>query len=836
MLRRLALLAMLFSVLTLSVNADELFAVTSDGKLIRFDSTSPETTISSVTITGAQAGETILGIDFRPVDGKLYALGSSSRLYTIAPATGIATVISTAPFATLLSGTRFGFNFNPTTGGGTADRIRVTSDTAQNLRLNALTGALAVADPAQAYVTSGLTGTPAVSACSYTNSQVGAGTTTLYVIDSTKDALFIQDTTTHGLTLVGFLGVDTGTSMGFEISGQTGVAFASLTKAGQSGSTLFVINLLTGGASEIGDIGGGTVIGLTTPPPPLQIAYGLLPATTTLRKFLLNTPTLSVGSDITVTGVAGSIVGLDFRPANGLLYALSSNGNGNPFALYSIDLTGVTTTVAATKVGSDFLLPNTPGGTSYDIDFNPTVDRIRVVASSGTNARLHPDTGVIAALDTALAFAAGDASTGTPSVSAVAYINNFAGATTTTLYDLDDLNDVLTTQNPPNSGTLNTVGGVKVNGTPPVTNTNVSGTAGFDIAPDGRAYATLNGAVLYQVNLATGGIIRVDANNNNTGNITEFAIPVNGGTTNTSSGAVSFTAASFQVVEGTTVAVTLTRTGGSAGLATVFVTTSGNSSVNSATPDLDYTPVGQSVSFADGETSRTVLFEALTDSTLEVFESVLLSITNPVGCAVGTLGTTQIVIVDVDDRDGDGFTTAEELAAGTSDTDASSTPFGGAPAGPANTTDMSITKVSVKLNFTKAGADQISFSGTISNFTDANFAALSGQKAVINFGGVTKSVTLTSKGSSDKKLDKLNSVSISKPKNSISKLSVKLSKGDFDTALTDEGLGDSADSPSKAPRSVIVRVLVLGKRYEETQALLVTIKSKKGSSSVQPKL
>jgi len=833
MLRRLALLAMLFSVLTLSVQAEELFAVTSDGKLIRFDSTSPETTITSVAITGTQAGETIVGIDFRPIDGKLYALGSSSRLYTIAPASGIATQIGTVPFTTLLNGTRFGFNFNPTTGGGVGDRIRVTSDTAQNLRLNALTGVIAATDPAQAFVTNGLTGTPSVSACSYTNSVVGAGTTTLYVIDSNKDALFIQDTATHGLTLVGFLGVDTGTSMGLEISGQTGVAYASLTKAGQTGSTLFVINLLTGGASEIGDIGGGTVIGLTAPPPPLQIGYGLVggPA---LRKFLLNAPATAVGGDIAVTGTAGNIVGLDFRPLNGLLYALSSNGNA--MKLYSIDLTGATTTVAATQVGNDFELPNTPGGTNFDIDFNPTVDRIRVVTTTGTNARLHPDTGVIVAIDGNLAFAAGDASTGSPSVSAAAYINNFAGATTTTLYDLDDLNDVLTTQNPPNSGTLNTVGGIEVNGTPPVTNTNVGGGAGFDIAPDGRAFATLNGAVLYQINLATGTIIRIDPNNNNTGNITEFAIPINGGTTNTSGGAISFTAASFQAVEGTTVAITLTRTGGSAGLATVFITTSGNATVNSATPDLDYTPVGQSVSFADGETSRTVLFEALTDSTLEVFESVQLSITNPVGCAVGTQGTTTVIIVDVDDRDGDGFTTAEELAAGTSDNDASSTPFGGAPAGPANTTDLTITKASVKLNFTKTLSDSISFSGTISNFTDANFTALSGQKVVVNFGGVTKSVTLTAKGSSDKKLDKNNSVTIKKPRDNNTTITVKLNKGDFDQFLTDEGLADDPDSPSKAARTVVIRVLVIGKRYEETQALVVKISAGKGSSAVAPKL
>lgn len=832
MLRRLALLAILFSTLAFSVNAEELFALTSDGKLIRFDSAAPETTLTTVSITGLQSGETVLGIDFRPADGKLYALGSTSRLYTIATATGAATVIGNSPFTPLLSGTKFGFNFNPTSGSNAGTAIRVVSDTAQNLRLSAATGAVIVTPPADAspvYSTNGLTGTPQVVAVSYTNSVIGATTTNLYVIDSSKDALFQQDVTTGSLTLIGFLGVDTDTNVGFEISGQTGIAYASLKKAGQSASTLFTINLVTGGASEIGDITGGTVIGLTAPPPPVQVAYAVNGSN--LRRFPLAAPSVSLG-DVTLSNVTGTIVGIDFRPANGLLYALTSNSNVNAFQLFSIDLTGATSTASATKVGSDFVLPNTPGG-AYDIDFNPTVDRIRVVASTGTNARLNPDTGVIAAIDTSLAFAAGDVNTGTPAVVAAAYTNNFAGATTTTLYDLDSINNVLTTQLPPNNGTLNTVGGLKINANPTPSNTSVNAAAAFDIAPDGRAFATLGGSGnLFQINLATGALISIGTIN---GGLNEFAIPTNSGTSNASSGAISFTASSFQAVEGTTVAVTLTRTGGSAGFASVFVTTSGNGTVNSATPDLDYTPVGQTVSFADGETSRTVLFEALTDSTLEVFETVQLSITNPVGCAVGTQGTTTIVIVDVDDRDGDGFTTAEELAAGTSDNNASDTPFGGAPAGASNTTDLTITKVAIKLNFAKTLSDSISFSGTIGNFTDANFAAIANQKFVVNVGGVTKSLVMTAKGKGVS-TDKKDSVSIGKPKNNISKFSAKFNKGSFATALTDEGLANDTDSPTKAARTVGVRVLFLGKRYEETQALVTTIKAGKGSSSVNLKV
>ena len=38
-------------------------------------------------------------------------------------------------------------------------------------------------------------------------------------------------------------------------------------------------------------------------------------------------------------------------------------------------------------------------GTEFGVDFNPQVDRLRVVSNSGQNLRLHPDTGAVAAVD-----------------------------------------------------------------------------------------------------------------------------------------------------------------------------------------------------------------------------------------------------------------------------------------------------------------------------------------------------------------------------------------------------------------------------------------------------
>lgn len=193
------------------------------------------------------------------------------------------------------------------------------------------------------------------------------------------------------------------------------------------------------------------------------------------------------------------LISIDVRPATGELYGLSSLNN-----LYKINpITG-----ARTQVGATLATP--PMGAYKAIDFNPTVDRIRVLGSGGSpnNLRYHPDTGALVLQDGDLAFAAGDTNVGdTPAVVNGAYTNSFAGATTTTLYDLDAFNDVLATQLPPNNGTLNTVGALGFD------LTTGGGFTGFDISgASGIAYLVGNNLAaggltansLYQVNLATG--------------------------------------------------------------------------------------------------------------------------------------------------------------------------------------------------------------------------------------------------------------------------------------------------------------------------------------------
>lgn len=226
------------------------------------------------------------------------------------------------------------------------------------------------------------------------------------------------------------------------------------------------------------------------------------------------TPGTAAGTlAISGLGAGQTLTGIDYRPANPrLLYGLSNTGQ-----LYAIN----GRTGGATAIGSANAAAATPAGAAVGFDFNPTVDRIRLVTGAGTDLRLNPDTGAVAATDGRLIYAGIDPNAGQVPVAAGAgYTNNVAGATATTLYVIDTRGGTaparLVTQGnanvSPNTGILFTVGSTGV--------TTTSAT-GFDIAPGGTAYATMTSPTtgvtsLYTVNLATGAATLVGALSGNT--------------------------------------------------------------------------------------------------------------------------------------------------------------------------------------------------------------------------------------------------------------------------------------------------------------------------------
>jgi Domain of unknown function (DUF4394) len=190
-----------------------------------------------------------------------------------------------------------------------------------------------------------------------------------------------------------------------------------------------------------------------------------------------------------------SLLGIDYRVARGELYALGASGQ-----LYRIDVAQA----RATPVGTGVALP--AGGADWGLDFNPTVDRIRVVSSNGVNLRLHPDTGALVATDGLLV----DGSDKTATVVAAGYTYNKTNDKITTNYALDGASGTLVHQGSkegatpavsPNTGQIFSVGSLGVG---PFAH------ATFDISDvSNAAYAGLRAAGAkatrwYQVDLATG--------------------------------------------------------------------------------------------------------------------------------------------------------------------------------------------------------------------------------------------------------------------------------------------------------------------------------------------
>lgn len=188
-----------------------------------------------------------------------------------------------------------------------------------------------------------------------------------------------------------------------------------------------------------------------------------------------------------VSGVRGHLVGLDYRPADGKLYAVSDASD-----VYVLDAaTGVATLVSTLTVPFD-------AGGSSGVDFNPQADRLRLIGRSGQNLRVHVSLGATAN-DTPLAYARGDRNFGArPAIAGAAYTRSLPNAPTTKLYDIDAGLDVLALQDPPNDGTLVTVGPLGVDAGP---------TTAFDIRsdPDGsdRGLAAIGGN-LFEIDLETG--------------------------------------------------------------------------------------------------------------------------------------------------------------------------------------------------------------------------------------------------------------------------------------------------------------------------------------------
>ena len=477
--------------------AGDVFVLTATNKLLSFNRATPATIRTTATVTGLQAGENLIGIDYRPADGLLYGVGSTGRIYTLNGGTGVATLKSTMaadsadttlPF-TALAGTDFGVDFNPV-----ADRLRIVGSTGQSLRVNVDTGATTT----DGAINGGAANT-AVTAAAYTNSFAGTASTTLFVIDAANGTLYTQNPPNNGtLASPVTLGVSASSVAGFDIDARSNAGYAVMTVGGAP--NLYTINLgaAANAATLVAAIGASEDLrGVAVRTPAAPVVHGLT-ADGRIVTFKVTTPN-TLDTNVAVSGLAANerLIGFDVRPKDGLLYGLSSNGR-----LVTIDpATGVATvkvTLAADPADTTSPYANLIG-TGFAVDFNPVADRLRVISDSGQSLRINVDTGATAT----------DGAVNSAGVTAAAYTNSYNGATATMLYDVDTVAGVLALQNPPNDGALSTVGSLGVGaGKEDVAMDIAGGANGLVLAAMRQSF---NGAtMLYRVDLTTGAAVPVN--------------------------------------------------------------------------------------------------------------------------------------------------------------------------------------------------------------------------------------------------------------------------------------------------------------------------------------
>ena len=182
------------------------------------------------------------------------------------------------------------------------------------------------------------------------------------------------------------------------------------------------------------------------------------------------------GYSVNALDINEQVLAIDYRNSEGKLYALTRLGNEGRIVTIT-PTTGVITRVSTlTADASDTTnaFSSLNANVSYTIDFNPTVDRLRIIGSDDSNYRVDVLTGET--------FTDGPISISSATMTGVAYTDNFTASAgrTTTLFGIDTTTDALYSFSSANDGTLTTPN--KTLGIGDVTTVN-----GFDIDPSSNA-------------------------------------------------------------------------------------------------------------------------------------------------------------------------------------------------------------------------------------------------------------------------------------------------------------------------------------------------------------
>jgi hypothetical protein len=481
-----------------------LYVLSTDGQIAVVHEDAPAQG-NTAYVLGVLAGDVLVGIDVRPQNHRLYALGynaaiRSVRLYHVdyatdtprAVAVGAAGGFTAADGSTALpiTASKFGIDFDPR-----SDRLRVVTDTGQNFRIDPNSGAPVDGDPAIAGVQmdAPLNGNAArADATAYSNTIINATATTQVLLDSTTNTLRFESPRnsamlisgppiTLGGSLVDFTAEGAGLDIppGVEATSDgvvpTGFAYASLTTS--AGSALYRIELSSGVATQLGAFGGAPVRDVAVAelvPPALALSDD-----GRLHRFALDRPGELVSLSVTGISLGEKLVGIDLRPRTAQYYGLGVDAGRGTATLYRIDPQPGDGNVA-TPIGAPFSSTLFTGRTSYGFDFDPLNDRIRIVNGNRLNASIAPDTAIVRIDPLA-----------TTGVTASAYANNYSQPEFSTQFVLDPTRDALLLQFENGGQVARSVQRLTAGGGP----LDIASAAALDIPPDVEA-VSVNGTAI----------------------------------------------------------------------------------------------------------------------------------------------------------------------------------------------------------------------------------------------------------------------------------------------------------------------------------------------------
>jgi hypothetical protein len=587
------------------------YAVTTSNHLITFDVNAPGSATDLGVIkgpSGSPLADQILAMDFRAKTGQLYGLGAASAIYIIDPVTATASPLLALTPPTTITGNP-GLDFDPV-----QDRIRIVTDTGQNLRINPDTSAVVTDSPIN-----GIPGAT-VTGLAFTNSFATPDRDTLYGIDSAHATLVqvgAANATDNGasqatgaISTIGSLGVTVDALDGFDITANDNQAFAALAGSVPGQSTLFKVDLTSGAATSVGVIGvAARVRGLAIFTRAVTL-YGLT-SSNQIVTFLSAAPGTLLpppsGAPIAITGLNTNetVLKIATRPATGEIYGVT-----NASRLITINPTSGAASVKAT-------MSIAITGVEVGMDFNATNDMLRIIGDNGQNLNVNPGTGAVSA----------DGTLGLSNVTAISYTNSVVGASSTTLYGV-------ATQGGASTASLIRIDGPSGATTPigqlvgpggPVSTTEITG---LDIAAtDNTAFLAVNPpgvpeTLIYILNL-TSGAVTLSGNGGIVGGGAVLR-----GVAVASPGRVQFSNTGYSVLEnvpGGRASITITRIAGNDGPITARVTAS-DGTAHSPT---NYVAGSFTVLFLAGETLKTVLVPIVNDNLPGPDLTVNLALSDP---------------------------------------------------------------------------------------------------------------------------------------------------------------------------------------------------------------